>query len=129
VRLEWKGIDFPLGCHQCDPASCIAACPTTALTREQGTGAVLHDPDHCIGCKQCVVVCPNQAIHYDPARLELYKCDTCGGDPKCVQWCETEALRWEAGEAEADGEGEPSSELVGAANVVTRPSKPAEVEA
>ncbi len=96
VRLEWEGIDFPLGCRQCDPPHCIVACPTRALGLDPDTKAVVHEPGLCIGCKQCVVVCPHQAIHFDPVKLELYKCDTCDGDPKCVQWCETEALRWEA---------------------------------
>lgn len=102
VRLEWEGIDFPLGCHQCDPPHCIVACPTRALSLDTDTEAVLHDPALCIGCQQCVVVCPHQAIHFDPIKLELYKCDTCEGEPRCIQWCETEALTWEEGTGEVE---------------------------
>lgn len=103
VRLEWEGLDLPLGCEQCEPAPCIAACPTRALRVDPATEGVLLDPADCIGCKQCVVVCPFLAIHFDPASRQLYKCDVCEGDPECVRWCETEALRWQTGEEAESG--------------------------
>jgi len=124
VRLEWEGLDFPLGCHQCDPPHCIVACPTRALTLDPDTSAILHDPSTCIGCQQCVVVCPHQALYFDPIKLELYKCDTCDGDPRCVPWCETEALRWEVDDTVAGDQEETGEEATEAAGGAT----PAHIE-
>jgi Fe-S-cluster-containing hydrogenase component 2 len=32
----------------------------------------------------------------DPQKEELVKCDLCGGQPQCVEWCPTGAIRFVA---------------------------------
>jgi Fe-S-cluster-containing dehydrogenase component len=96
VRIDEEGIDVPIGCEHCDDPLCILVCPVKAITVDKSTGAVLLDPDKCIGCKQCLVVCPFGAIHYDDTRKLYYKCDLCKGDPECVKWCVTGAIEYRA---------------------------------
>ncbi len=40
----------PLYCHHCDDAPCAIACWEDAITIDQDTGVVLHDPEKCNGC-------------------------------------------------------------------------------
>ncbi|MGQ9582210.1 MAG: 4Fe-4S dicluster domain-containing protein [Thermoplasmatota archaeon] len=98
VKLDEEGLDIPIGCEHCDPAPCVAICPVRALRRRPETGAVVLDGDRCIGCKQCAVACPFGAIHIHPGTLRVFKCDLCDGDPECVKWCFTGALRFCEGE-------------------------------
>ena len=51
--------------------------------------------DLCIGCKSCIMACPFGIIGYDYEKGVSRKCDLCEGDPKCVLFCETNALRYE----------------------------------
>jgi carbon-monoxide dehydrogenase iron sulfur subunit len=94
VRIDEEGIDIPIGCEQCDDAPCITICPTKALSRDLETDAVLLNMDKCIGCKQCMVVCPFGAISYNKIKKTFYKCDLCDGDPECVKWCLTGAIEY-----------------------------------
>jgi Fe-S-cluster-containing hydrogenase component 2 len=95
VRNDEDGFDIPTGCEQCEDAPCMVVCPTKALTRDGETGVVLLNMDLCIGCKQCMTVCPFGAIVYDPSTGRFLKCEYCDGDPECVKWCFTQAVRWE----------------------------------
>jgi Fe-S-cluster-containing hydrogenase component 2 len=95
VRNDEDGYDVPTGCEHCEDAPCIAVCPTKAITRDGETGAVILNMDLCIGCKQCMTVCPFGAIIYDPERKVFIKCNLCEGDPECVKWCFTRAIKWE----------------------------------
>ena len=99
VRVEEDGaISFALQCRHCDDAPCVAACISGAMTRDPETGAIKHDPDKCIGCWSCVMVCPFGAIqiNLDKGKVSS-KCDLCGGDkvPACVAHCPNEALVYE----------------------------------
>ena len=94
VRIDEEGIDVPVGCEHCDSAVCMVVCPTKALSEDTKTGAVVLNSDACIGCKQCLVVCPFGAIHYDEQNKKFFKCDLCSGDPECVKWCETKAITY-----------------------------------
>jgi len=93
VRIDCDGIDIPVGCEHCEDAPCRAVCPVRAISRDALTGAMILDTTVCIGCKQCMVSCPFGAISFDAERRILYKCDLCHGDPECVKWCFTEALK------------------------------------
>lgn len=92
VKIDEEGIDVPIGCEHCEDAVCMAVCPVKAIKREND--AVLIDNSICIGCKECMVACPFGAINYDPGKKMFYKCDLCGGDPKCVKWCFTGAIEY-----------------------------------
>jgi Fe-S-cluster-containing hydrogenase component 2 len=92
VRIDEEGIDVPVGCEHCDNAVCMLVCPVKAIIENKSTGAIILNPDLCIGCKQCLAVCPFGAIHYDEQEKLFYKCDLCNGEPECVKWCETKAI-------------------------------------
>lgn len=94
VSVDEEGLDIPIGCEQCDNAPCIMVCPVRAITWDAALGAAILDSDACIGCNQCLAVCPFGAIRYDRSRRLYYKCDYCLGDPECLKWCFTEALQY-----------------------------------
>ncbi|UCE36642.1 MAG: 4Fe-4S dicluster domain-containing protein [Thermoplasmata archaeon] len=94
VRIDEEGIDVPVGCEHCDSAVCMLVCPVKAISEDKKTNAVILNPDACIGCKQCLAVCPFGAIHYDEDNRKFYKCDLCSGEPECVKWCETKAITY-----------------------------------
>ncbi len=95
--LTWERDDFsvPVVCQQCDDAGCVNVCPTKAMHHgAPGSNLVEYDKDLCIGCKLCVMACPFGAVRYDPVGKGVTKCDTCLGDPQCVEICPNEALEW-----------------------------------
>ncbi|MEE9151987.1 MAG: 4Fe-4S dicluster domain-containing protein [Thermoplasmata archaeon] len=94
VRIDEEGIDVPVGCEHCDNAVCMLVCPVKAITEDKSNGAIVLDSDVCIGCKQCLAVCPFGAIHYDEEKKLFYKCDLCNGEPECIKWCETKAITY-----------------------------------
>lgn len=93
VKNDENGVDVPIGCEHCDDGPCAAVCPVRALRRDETTGAIVHEPNMCIRCRQCLTACPFAAMHYDSTRRMLYKCDLCKGDPECVKWCFTGAVK------------------------------------
>ncbi|TET89283.1 MAG: 4Fe-4S dicluster domain-containing protein [Methanomassiliicoccales archaeon] len=94
VKMDEEGLDVPVGCEHCDDAPCIAVCPVNAIKEDFETGAVLIDHDVCIGCRLCIPACPFVAIAHDPVAKGVRKCDLCDGDPECVKWCFTGAIRY-----------------------------------
>ncbi len=94
--------DIPIVCQQCLDAPCIAACPTEALHRDNKTQAVVVNKDLCIQCQACIEACvvgldkvdssAKLVIRFDEAEQTPIKCNLCGGDPQCVQFCPTQAL-------------------------------------
>lgn len=94
VKIEPLGIDRPEVCRQCDPASCIDACPTGALGRDVATDAVSVDAESCIACGACVEACPFGMAALHPVEGVAMICDLCGGEPACVQRCATGAIRF-----------------------------------
>ena len=47
--------------------SCMRVCPTNAIHRD-AQGNVTVDPDACIGCRKCTLVCPTKVIRMVPER-------------------------------------------------------------
>ncbi len=94
VKWEWEGFMMPFMCQQCHDAPCVNACPVKALGRDDTLGQVNLDYDRCIGCKLCIAVCPFGGMGYDPVDNKVIKCDFCGGDPLCVRFCSTAAIRF-----------------------------------
>jgi carbon-monoxide dehydrogenase iron sulfur subunit len=92
VQFDREGISVPLMCLQCDPAACEMVCPTGALQRNEETGALAVDDDKCIRCKMCVQACSFGNITYDAAKNRVIRCDLCGGDPICAQFCPSGAI-------------------------------------
>ena len=98
---------FPVSCRHCDPAWCMDACPSGAITRDDETGAVILNPDLCKACAMCAMVCPFDAISFKEThrakygRDVAYKCDLCNVRlknnqiPACVEACHSNALTFE----------------------------------
>ena len=70
VRREWSGQYLQVVCQQCDPPVCRSSCPSNAISRDAKTGA----------------------IH--TGKNSVFICDLCGGEPKCIEWCPHEALKY-----------------------------------
>lgn len=99
------GVDlmtFPNKCQHCDPAPCEEACPTNAIYRDSEFNSTQVEAEKCISCGMCAMVCPYDAITYQPTKEhgnnKAYKCDQCperlteGKNPACVEACVTGAL-------------------------------------
>lgn len=62
--------------------SCVAVCPTEAITMNEDNIAVVNE-DLCIGCGSCVGVCPTEAmvlVNLDDEDKENSKLDDKGED-------------------------------------------------
>jgi anaerobic carbon-monoxide dehydrogenase iron sulfur subunit len=86
--------NLPLTCLQCEEAACVKVCPARAIIRNEVTGALEVYADRCIGCQQCVAVCPFGHIGMDARRGIALKCDLCYGNPTCAMFCPTKALEY-----------------------------------
>lgn len=92
--IQAGDVTHVLYCQQCDDPKCLKACPTGALHVDPETGARVIDQDVCIGCQSCLNACIFAAggqgesrIKYNAETNTCFKCDLCGGEPKCVQYC------------------------------------------
>ena len=79
-------------CRVCKNAPCVKACPEDALTQSTANGTITVDEEKCDGCGWCIETCEYGAIMLHPDKRKAVICDTCSGDPKCVQWCPESAL-------------------------------------
>jgi electron transfer flavoprotein alpha subunit len=75
----------------------------------------------CIGCEQCLPVCPTDAITMDADGVAVVDADACSGCGKCVEACPSSAIAMSGG-------GTPAAESV-AAPSGSRPSPEPEREA
>ena len=93
-REDDKGVFIPVTCEQCEDAPCIHVCPVDALFQDEA-GVVQRDKGRCIGCNECMNICPIGAISRFNGQWR--KCDLCssvGGVPYCAANCTAEALRY-----------------------------------
>ena len=99
VIVEESGpVSFALQCRQCAEPSCIEACISGAMHRDEETGAVVCDESRCVGCWMCIMVCPTGSIRQNLHGTRIAsKCDLCYGAkvPACVANCPNEALTYE----------------------------------
>lgn len=88
-----NGEKVPLLCRQCDPAPCLEACMSGAIYRDQ-RGVVLGRDQRCVGCWNCMMVCPYGVVNWQKERRVAVKCDRCPDleVPACVEACPTKAL-------------------------------------
>ncbi|MBN2332582.1 MAG: 4Fe-4S dicluster domain-containing protein [Deltaproteobacteria bacterium] len=88
-------------CNHCKEPACLTSCFVSAYKKTK-EGAVIYNPDVCVGCRMCMVACPFgiPAYSYDSAlHPEVIKCNFCydnrlkhGKPPACVEACPQEAL-------------------------------------
>ncbi len=84
-----------LACRHCPEPYCVYSCLTGAMHREEGNGVVKHDPERCIGCWTCIMVCPFGVLSRAADNHTIApKCDLCPDRsiPACVSACPNEAL-------------------------------------
>jgi TPP-dependent indolepyruvate ferredoxin oxidoreductase alpha subunit len=79
-------------CRTCEDAQCVSACPKGALRQSPDDRTIIVDESKCIGCGWSITACRYGAITLHPTTLKPIVCDTCGGQPVCVQWCPENAL-------------------------------------
>lgn len=94
TKWENQGIYIPVVCQQCETPICEVVCPMHAIKREPSTNAVIIDEKSCVGCRLCAQFCPLGGIGIDAKASRLIKCDLCGGEPVCVEFCQPKALQY-----------------------------------
>jgi len=94
VKVERDGIATPVLCEQCESPPCEVVCPVKAISKDPMSDVVEIDPNRCIGCKECVWICPFGAVSIDERRRIAVKCDLCDGRPECVKACLPRALQY-----------------------------------
>jgi Fe-S-cluster-containing hydrogenase component 2 len=94
IRHPIEGITYsvPMVCQQCEKPLCKSVCPKGAILRDIKTNALVVDEKRCIGCKFCFNACPFGGISINTKDGIATKCNLCGGEPKCVEFCPTGAL-------------------------------------
>jgi formate dehydrogenase iron-sulfur subunit len=97
--VEQKGEKFVRRmCLHCEEPACASACLVGAL-KKSALGPVTYDSKKCMGCRYCMIACPQGVPKYQWSKLAPYvqKCDMCvaristGGKPACVEACPVEA--------------------------------------
>ena len=74
-------------CVQCGQPRCRQICPAGAIEKDTEDGIVRIDETRCVGCGLCTVACPYGGVYFDAKSRKSFKCDQCGGEPKCVPAC------------------------------------------
>jgi Fe-S-cluster-containing dehydrogenase component/DMSO reductase anchor subunit len=112
TELQWREVtsfnplgypDIPLfhlslACNHCKDSPCMENCPALAYSIDKITGAIIHHPEKCIGCKYCTWACPYDAPKYNPKTRIIEKCTFCNHrlldskKPACTNLCPTGAL-------------------------------------
>ena len=96
VRVEEaRPISFAVQCQHCEDPPCVIACLSGAMRLDEETGLVIHDPEKCMGCWTCIMVCPYGALVMGSKAVA--KCDLCPDldVPACVAGCPNQALVYE----------------------------------
>jgi formate dehydrogenase iron-sulfur subunit len=104
-RYDPPGQNHPLyrkiQCNHCQEPACLTSCFVNAYTKTP-EGAVIYNPDVCVGCRTCMVACPFYipTFRYSSAfSPRIMKCVFCYDTrlvhhrpPACVEACPQEAL-------------------------------------
>ena len=92
----FSGVNKADVCQHCDSPDCYHACSFDAILIDEANGARVLDEVKCTSCGECVTACTyngtEKIIKFNSSKNTYYKCDFCGGAPKCVEWCAPNAL-------------------------------------
>lgn len=94
IKVHNRGShSMAIQCQHCENPSCISACISGALHKEED-GFVVHDAQKCIGCYACILACPFGSIRIKEKEKKIFKCDLCRHrtKPACVEGCPNRAL-------------------------------------
>ena len=91
---ERESISVPMMCQHCESAACVSVCPTGAMHYAATGSLVEWDATRCIRCRMCTMACPFGNAVYDALTDSILKCDTCSGNPACINVCPTDALEY-----------------------------------
>ena len=50
------------------------------------------DQEKCIGCGECIDICPNEVLELVDEKAEVVETEECVGCESCVEVCEQEAI-------------------------------------
>ncbi|MBK8231219.1 MAG: nitrate reductase subunit beta [Candidatus Eisenbacteria bacterium] len=84
---------LPRICNHCANPSCVAACPSGAISKRGEDGIVLINQEKCRGWRACVSACPYKKIYYNWKTGKSEKCILCfprletGQPPACFHSC------------------------------------------
>jgi Fe-S-cluster-containing dehydrogenase component len=91
-------INLSMACNHCKDPVCLKGCPSGAFSKNDETGAVIINPDKCLGCRYCIWNCPYDAPKFNNQEGIVKKCHFCfhrleeGIEPACSSSCPTGAL-------------------------------------
>jgi len=90
----------PMFCQHCDNPPCFDACRNGAKYKRED-GLVITDPTKCVGCRNCVDLCPYGTIYFNEDLNIAQKCTGCahlvdGGwkETRCTDNCPTLCIRF-----------------------------------
>ncbi len=86
--------NMALTCRLCKDAPCVVACPKDALIQTKERGVVAVDENKCDGCGWCIEACQYGAVTLHSGTHKAIICDTCSGEPKCIEECPESALNF-----------------------------------
>lgn len=87
---------LPRLCNHCSDPPCVWVCPTHA-SHIRSDGIVDINEEICIGCRNCIAMCPYGSRFSNPLKKIAQKCDFCkhrvekGIQPSCVNTCPANA--------------------------------------
>ena len=88
-------------CMHCDAPPCMDACKVPGAKYKRDDGLVIIDPAKCTGCRNCLYVCPYNAIYFSEDLNIAQKCTGCAHlldngwtETRCVDACPNLALKF-----------------------------------
>jgi anaerobic carbon-monoxide dehydrogenase iron sulfur subunit len=90
------GGSIAMQCRQCEEPDCVKACISGGMYIDEKSGNIVINPDKCVACWSCVMVCQFGVIVRHEGLHKALKCDQCPDleTPACVKACPTKALQY-----------------------------------
>ena len=88
IKYERDGAFLVASCMQCRTPVCREVCPVRAIEENPTTGALVVDEEKCIGCEECVDVCPSDVYEMQDDKSVPVNAEECIGCEACVEACE-----------------------------------------